>query len=79
MFISSNYKLPFQRLSDIHCDIHSRGSRHDDGDGGSRGSRRGGNHHHRIHILYHIRWRLQERWLLLPRRSLQVKIELIKS
>ncbi len=60
------------KSSDIHRDIHSRGSRHDDDGGGSRDSRRGGSHHHRIHNLHHIRGRLQERWLLPPRRSLQV-------
>ncbi len=61
-----------QRPSDIRRDIHSRGSRHDDGGGGSRDSRRGDNHHRRIHILHHIRGHLQERWLPLQ-RTLQGK------
>ncbi len=63
-----------QRSSDIRRDIHSHDSRRDDDGDGSRDSRRGGSHHHRrIHILHHIRERLQERWLLPPRRSLQVR------
>ncbi len=79
LFDSSNYKLSMERLNGIHRDIHSRGSRHDDDGGGNRDSRRGGSHHRRIHIHHHIRGRLQEHWLLPPRRSLQVKNELIRS
>ncbi len=78
VFDSANYKLSMERLNGIHRDIHSRGSRHDDG-GDSRDSRRGGSHHRRIHILHHIRGRLQEHWLPSPRRTLQVKNELIRS
>ncbi len=74
IFASSNYKVSLiQRSSDIHRGIHSRGSRHDDDGGGSRDSRRGGSRHRRIHILHYIRGRLQERWLLPPRRSLVVR------
>ncbi len=78
LFDSANYNLPLERLNGIRHDTHSRGSRHDDGDD-SRDSRRGDNHRRRIHILHHIRGRLQEHWLLPPRRSLQVKNELIRS
>ncbi len=78
IFHSTNYKaLLLWRFSGIHRDIHSRDSRHDDDGGGSRGSRRGDNPHRRIHILHRIRGHLQEQWLLPPRRSLQVKIELM--
>ncbi len=51
-----------ERLNGNHRGIHSHDSRHDDDDGGgSRDSRRGGSHHRRrIHILHHIRGRLQE-------------------
>ncbi len=74
IFASSNYKVSLmQRSSGIRRDIHSRGSRHDDGESGSRDSRRGGSHHRHIHIHHHIRERLQERWLLPPRQTLQVR------
>ncbi len=73
IFVSSNYNLSWERLSGIHRDIHSHDSRHGDDGGGSRDSRRDGSHHRRIHILHHIRGRLQERWLLPPRRTLQTK------
>ncbi len=43
MFISSNYKLPFERLNGIRRDTHSRGSRHDDDGDDSRDSHRGDN------------------------------------
>ncbi len=72
IFVSSNYKLPFGRLNGIHHDIHSRGSRHDDGGGGNHDSHRGGSHHRHIHILHHIRGRLQEYWPL-PQRTLQAE------
>ncbi len=73
IFAPSNYNLSMERLNGIHRDIHSRGSRHDDDGGGSRDSHRGDSHHRRIHILHHIRGRLQECWLL-PRRTLQIEI-----
>ncbi len=73
IFVPSNYNLSWERFSGIHRDIHSHGSHHDDDGDGNHDSRRGGSHHRRIHILHHIRGRLQERWLLPPRRSLQVK------
>ncbi len=71
IFVSTNYNLKV--LNGTHRDIHNRDNHHDDDGDGSRDSRRGDNHHRRIHILHHIRGRLQERWLLPPRRSLHVK------